>query len=92
MLFQAKLDDKMLPIAFLVLAVIGIVFQGRRMASMPPTDRAAGHDAAAGVSGAKAFRRRLNYARARSKRSRFITLFQAATKSWTNFCCASELP
>ena len=29
---------------------------------------------------------------ARSKRSRFITLFQAATKSSTNFCCASELP
>ena len=29
---------------------------------------------------------------ARSKRSRFITLFQAATKSWTNFPCASELP
>jgi hypothetical protein len=29
---------------------------------------------------------------ARSKRSRFITLFQAAMKSWTNFPCASELP
>ena len=29
---------------------------------------------------------------ARSKRSRFITLVQAATKSWTNFACASELP
>ena len=29
---------------------------------------------------------------ARSKRSRFITLTQAATKSWTNFTCASELP
>src|SRR5262249_14131747 len=29
---------------------------------------------------------------ARSKRSKFITLFQAATKSRTNFCCASELP
>ena len=29
---------------------------------------------------------------ARSKRSRFITLFQAATKSWTNFFWASELP
>src|ERR1700722_8120412 len=29
---------------------------------------------------------------ARSKRSRFITLVQAATKSWTNFLCASELP
>lgn len=28
---------------------------------------------------------------ARSKRSRFITLFHAATKSWTNFPCASEL-
>ncbi len=28
---------------------------------------------------------RLCYDRARSKRSRFITLFQAATKSWTNF-------
>src|SRR5262249_39397333 len=27
----------------------------------------------------------------RSKRSRFITLAQAATKSWTNFACASEL-
>ena len=27
-----------------------------------------------------------------SKRSRLITLFQAATKSWTNFSCASELP
>jgi Domain of unknown function (DUF4203) len=35
--FQAKLDDKMLPVAFLVLAVIGIVFQGRRMMSAPPT-------------------------------------------------------
>src|SRR5882672_11232676 len=29
---------------------------------------------------------------ARSKRSRFITFVQAATKSWTNFACASELP
>ena len=29
---------------------------------------------------------------ARSKRSRFIILFQAAMKSWTNFPCASELP
>ena len=29
---------------------------------------------------------------ARSKRSRFITLFHAATKSWTNFSCASEPP
>src|SRR5580658_2773410 len=29
---------------------------------------------------------------ARSKRSRFITLVQAATKSWTNLACASELP
>ena len=29
---------------------------------------------------------------ARSKRSRFITLFQAAMKSRTNFSCASELP
>ena len=29
---------------------------------------------------------------ARSKRSSFITLVQAATKSWTNFECASELP
>ena len=29
---------------------------------------------------------------ARSKRSRFITLFQAATKSPTNFSCASALP
>src|ERR1700745_736257 len=28
----------------------------------------------------------------RSKRSRFITLVQAATKSCTNFCCASPLP
>jgi hypothetical protein len=28
----------------------------------------------------------------RSKRSRFITLFQARTKSWTNFPCASEPP
>ena len=28
----------------------------------------------------------------KSKRSRFTTLFQAATKSSTNFCCASELP
>ena len=34
--FQAKLDEKMLPIAFLVLAVVGIVFQGRRMAGRPP--------------------------------------------------------
>ena len=31
-------------------------------------------------------------AHARSNRSRFITLFQAATKSWTNFFPASELP
>ena len=31
-------------------------------------------------------------AHAKSKRSRFITLVQAATKSWTNFCWASELP
>src|ERR1700682_5530496 len=30
-------------------------------------------------------------AQTRSKRSRFITLFQAPTKSWTNFPCASEL-
>jgi alkanesulfonate monooxygenase SsuD/methylene tetrahydromethanopterin reductase-like flavin-dependent oxidoreductase (luciferase family) len=29
---------------------------------------------------------------ARSKRSRFITLFQAAMKSRTHFSCASELP
>lgn len=29
---------------------------------------------------------------ARSKRSRFITLAQAATKSFTNFSLASELP
>ncbi len=29
---------------------------------------------------------------ARSKRSRFITLFQAAMKSRTNFACASALP
>jgi hypothetical protein len=35
--FQAKLDDRMLPVAFLVLAVIGIVFQGRRMMGAPPT-------------------------------------------------------
>lgn len=28
---------------------------------------------------------------AKSKRSRFITLVQAATKSWTNFFCASAL-
>ena len=34
--FQAKLDEKMLPIAFLVLAVVGIVFQGRRMMGTPP--------------------------------------------------------
>jgi hypothetical protein len=34
--FQAKLDEKMLPIAFLVLAVVGIVFQGRRMTGTPP--------------------------------------------------------
>jgi len=27
---------------------------------------------------------------ARSKRSAFITLFQAATKSRTNFCCESS--
>ncbi len=32
------------------------------------------------------------YDQARSKRSRFITLVQAATKSWTNFFCASALP
>ena len=35
---------------------------------------------------------RFCYDQARSKRSRFITLFQAATKSWTNFFSASELP
>ncbi|HEY2826559.1 MAG TPA: DUF4203 domain-containing protein [Pirellulales bacterium] len=35
--FQAKLDNRMLPIAFLVLAVVGIVFQGRRMMGGPPT-------------------------------------------------------
>ena len=29
---------------------------------------------------------------ARSTRSRFITLFQAATKSWTNFFSESEHP
>ncbi|TYL43778.1 hypothetical protein FDP13_05365 [Dickeya sp. ws52] len=29
---------------------------------------------------------------AKSKRSRFITLVQAAMKSWTNFACASVLP
>ena len=29
-------------------------------------------------------------AQTRSKRSRFITLFQAPTKSWTNFPCESE--
>lgn len=29
---------------------------------------------------------------ARSKRSRSITLAQAATKSWTNFFAPSELP
>ncbi|HZZ29382.1 MAG TPA: DUF4203 domain-containing protein [Pirellulales bacterium] len=38
--FQTKLDDRMLPVAFLVLAVIGIVFQGRRLigrrATTPP--------------------------------------------------------
>jgi hypothetical protein len=34
--FQTKLDDRMMPIAFLVLAVFGIVFQGRRMMSAPP--------------------------------------------------------
>ena len=32
------------------------------------------------------------YEAARPKRSRFITLFQAAMKSWTNFFSASELP
>jgi hypothetical protein len=35
--FQTKLDDRMLPVAFLVLAVIGLVFQGRRMMGVPPT-------------------------------------------------------
>jgi len=35
---------------------------------------------------------RATWDHARSKRSRFITLFQAATKSRTNFSCASELP
>jgi len=35
--FQAKLDDRILPVVFLVLAVIGIVFQGRRMMGAPPT-------------------------------------------------------
>jgi hypothetical protein len=34
--FQNKLDEKMLPIAFLVLVVIGIVFQGRRLMARPP--------------------------------------------------------
>jgi MFS family permease len=29
--FQTKLDDRTMPIAFLVLAIIGIVFQGRRL-------------------------------------------------------------
>jgi hypothetical protein len=32
------------------------------------------------------------YDLARSKRSRFMTLFHAATKSWTNFSCESSLP
>jgi len=32
------------------------------------------------------------YVQARSKRSRFITLFQAAMKSWTNFSFESALP
>ncbi len=41
---------------------------------------------------AKGPRRRSRSVLARSKRSRFITLFQAATKSWTNFSWASELP
>jgi hypothetical protein len=35
--FQTKLDDRLLPIAFLVLAVIGMVFQGRRYLGRPPT-------------------------------------------------------
>lgn len=35
-------------------------------------------------------RRRTCYDRAISKRSRFMTLFQTATKSWTNFFRASE--
>jgi hypothetical protein len=37
-------------------------------------------------------RRRSCCDQARSKRSRFITLVQAAAKSWTNFFCASALP
>ena len=37
-------------------------------------------------------RDRPSVAQATSKRSRFITLFQAATKSWTNFCSPSEHP
>ncbi len=35
------------------------------------------------------FRSPLNYQQVRSKRSRFITLFHAATKSLTNFSCES---
>jgi hypothetical protein len=34
--FQNKLDERMLPIAFLVLVIIGIVFQGRLLMSRRP--------------------------------------------------------
>ncbi len=37
-------------------------------------------------------KRQLPAFQARSNRSAFITLFQAATKSCTNFCCASQEP
>ena len=47
----------------------------------------------ANMSGARRWLDRIKLTdHARSKRSRFITLFQAATKSWTNFFSASELP
>lgn len=40
----------------------------------------------------RSLRKRLSYDQAMSKRSRFITLVHAATKSCTNFFCASALP
>ena len=51
----------------------------------PRTRRPARPDAAA----ARCVRAAWRQDQARSKRSRFITLFQAATKSWTNFFCES---
>jgi pimeloyl-ACP methyl ester carboxylesterase len=46
----------------------------------------------AGDGSVSAHRRSRPCVHARSKRSSFITLIQAATKSWTNLACASALP